>query len=514
MIFLKYYSKTQGMLVSDDLKEYRHIYNNMSYKIPNAIFIPAVKEGRWDGVYRHIHGRGIFDIGLVEEIVNICKSADIKYQVESRLSNQIYSVNFSKESFMEFIKPLAFYSKGNRIYPREDQLNAIYRACSMKRCINICPTSFGKSLCITIECLWHIKNNKKIIIIVPTKDLVRQFDNDIKDYSNGMKEPWYPKVQILDKSENDVEEDSNICISTWQLLQRFYTKNKDFMNQFSSIIVDECHGAKAAVLNKIIKSAVDCEYRTGWTGTLVNKDDDKFAVIEQLGPYKQIITTSELMDKNIVAKLEIVICQVKYPEYVRKDVSHYDYINQEKYIEGCVERSRKILEIANYIDKTGIMFFKKIEHGTNTFNLAREMYPNKNIYLIHANHYQMNDKKYKSFEELKVEIEKDKNGIILANYQLCSTGINLKNLHWLCFYVSTKSFIRTVQSIGRGLRISDTKHNVMLIDVTDDLSYKRKTNYSIYHFQDRLQIYKENGFKIKNKSYVINLDTIQGVLDD
>ena len=90
----------------------------------------------------------------------------------------------------------------------------------------------------------------------------------------------------------------------------------------------------------------------------------------------------------------------------------------------------------------------------------------------------------------------------------------MKNLHWLCFYVSTKSFIRTVQSIGRGLRISDTKHNVMLIDVTDDLSYKRKTNYSIYHFQDRLQIYKENGFKIKNKSYVINLDTIQGVLDD
>ena len=512
MIYLKYYNQTQGLLLADKPKEYQHVYNNLTYSMPNAMFVPAVKNGFWDGKIRHLSMKGIFDIGLVEEIVNICKAAELEYEVEPKLANLIYSPNFSKEALIEFMKPLEFYSKNKRIYPREDQLKAIYRGISMKRCINICPTSFGKSLCITIECLWHIKNNRKVIIIVPTKDLVKQFDADIRDYANNGTEKWYPNVEVLDKSENAVSEESDICISTWQLLQRYCAKDKEFMNQFDAIIIDECHGAKANVLNKIIKLAVNCEYRTGWTGTLVNKDDDKFSVIEVLGPYKQIITTSELMDKNIVANLQIVICQVKYPENVCKDVSHYDYINQEKYIEECTDRTKKILEIANYLNSTGMMFFKKIEHGTNTFNMARELYPDKNIYLIHGGHYQKNDVKYKTFEEIKVEIEKEKNAIVLSNYQLCSTGINIKNLHWLCFYVSTKSFIRTLQSIGRGLRVSDTKHSVRLIDCVDDFTYKRKhTCYSIQHFQERLKIYQDQDFKINPKTYTINLNYIENI---
>ena len=126
------------------------------------------------------------------------------------------------------------------------------------------------------------------------------------------------------------------------------------------------------------------------------------------------------------------------------------------------------------------------------------MAPERNIYLVHSGHFQRNDEKFKSFEELKPLLEQEKNAVLVANYQLVGTGVSIKNLHFVMFAAPIKSYITTIQSIGRGLRVSDTKKAVELIDIVDDMSYKARVNivqnYALKHYAERYRIYTMNGF--------------------
>ena len=130
----------------------------------------------------------------------------------------------------------------------------------------------------------------------------------------------------------------------------------------------------------------------------------------------------------------------------------------------------------------------------------------------------MNNKKYKNMEELKKYIENDVDGIIIANYPVVGTGISIKNLHWMIFAAPVKSFISTIQGIGRILRISETKKKAILIDIVDDFCYRTKSsieeNYAVRHFHDRFSIYNENKFEYNMKMWHVQDTVIQRKQED
>jgi DNA or RNA helicases of superfamily II len=503
MITLHKMNESYARMEYDEDKELSLIHNALSYYPDNYRFMPAFKNGMWDGqIHLMDASTGAFPLGLVRHVLKTAKELGLEYKVDSEVARCFVDMNFSKVDFESFLETTRFFSGGVEIFPRDDQIEATQRALESRRCINLCPTSFGKSLSITIECLYLIRQGKTCIIVVPTKDLVDQFANDIKDYATneeGKLEPWYPKIQMIyGGKDKDLKDDTQICISTWQSLYSIWKGNRKYMNQFDCICLDECHRSASRALQSVMMSAKDVGIRTGWTGTLANEQINEMLIRGLFGEARQIITTLELMDRKIVAQLKISIIKLQYPEGWGRKFKLLDYQNQCKYFEELQERTDSICRMALDRNTTGLMLYKKIAHGETIFNTLRKMAPERNIYLVHSGHFQRNDEKFKSFEELKPLLEQEKNAVLVANYQLVGTGVSIKNLHFVMFAAPIKSYITTIQSIGRGLRVSDTKKAVELIDIVDDMSYKARVNivqnYALKHYAERYRIYTMNGF--------------------
>jgi superfamily II DNA or RNA helicase len=100
-------------------------------------------------------------------------------------------------------------------------------------------------------------------------------------------------------------------------------------------------------------------------------------------------------------------------------------------------------------------------------------------------------------EEVRKIVESETNAIIVASFGTFSTGINIRNLHNIIFASPSKSRIRNLQSIGRGLRTSDTKTSAQLFDIADDMRHKKHENYTLKHFSERIKLYGEEKFKFK-----------------
>ena len=487
----------------DEFEEIAAMHKALSYYVHNYRFMPKFKSGEWDGRISLLDlGTRMFPIGLAKHVYDCAKEQGIECHIDQDVARCFYDKTFSDVDFDDFLEGTRFFSKGREIFPRDDQIEATKRALKMKRCINLCPTSFGKSLSIAIECLYLVRRGLKCLIVVPTKGLVDQFANDIRDYAtneDGNLEPWYPKIQtVYGGLSKDILDETQICISTWQSLDRIWKTDRKVMNLFDCICLDECHRGSAMVLQKLVMSARQVAYRTGWTGTLANDIVNEMVIKGLFGEPRQIVTTMQLMDRNIVARLRITIVKLKYPEVLGRKFRNLDYYNQCKWLDELPERNDAVVRLASSQKEAGLVLYKKISHGEELFARLREANPDRVVYLVHSGHFQRNGEMYKSFEELKPMLEQEKDSILVANYQLVGTGVSVKNIHYVMFAAPVKSYITTIQSIGRGLRVSETKRSVELIDIVDDMSYKARVNviqnYAMRHFEERFRIYNENGF--------------------
>ena len=243
------YDESFGYILTSDYSLVREIWESLSFWVPGYQFMPAYKRGFFDGKIKLMDlNTRRFPIGLAQQIYVFCRNRVIPCQIENAVLD-CFTRGPAEEEIELFIDGISVYSRGERIYPREDQRAAIIRAITAKRCVNICPTSFGKSLAITFECLWYVAKGLRCLIVVPTKDLVDQFANDIADYAtreDGSKEKWFPNIQrIYAGNTKELKEDTEICISTWQSLSK---TEEGYMNQFDTIILDECFDGNSNVL--------------------------------------------------------------------------------------------------------------------------------------------------------------------------------------------------------------------------------------------------------------------------
>jgi superfamily II DNA or RNA helicase len=242
----------------------------------------------------------------------------------------------------------------------------------------------------------------------------------------------------------------------------------------------------------------DCAYRFGMTGTLDGTQTHRLVLEGLFGVVKQVTTTKELMDKNNLANLKIKALILKHSEEKCKEIKNFKYAEEINYLVASEERNKFITNLTISLKKNTLVLYQLVhKHGEPLYNMIKDKAGNRKVFFVHG-------KVDAEEREMVREItEKEENAIIIASYGTFSTGINIRHLHNIVFASPSKSKIRTLQSIGRVLRLGENKDKATLFDIADDLTHKSRKNFTLEHFVERMKIYNEEKFEYK--IYTINL---------
>jgi superfamily II DNA or RNA helicase len=279
-----------------------------------------------------------------------------------------------------------------------------------------------------------------------------------------------------------------------------YQLPKDYFEQFDYIIGDEAHLFKAQSLTTILTSCINAKYRIGLTGTLDGTKTHKLVLEGLFGQVRQVTTTRELMDKNQVSDFEIKCLVLKHPDEVCLEMKDKDYQTEIQYLIACEARNKFIKNLAVSLGNNTLILYQMVaKHGQVLYDMIRntEKIGDRKVFFVHGG-TETEDR-----EKIREIMEKENDAIIVASYGTFSTGINIRNLHNIIFASPSKSRVRALQSIGRGLRNSEGKNIATLYDIADDLRYKKHMNFTLRHFVERVKIYTEEKFPFK--TYKIGL---------
>jgi superfamily II DNA or RNA helicase len=290
--------------------------------------------------------------------------------------------------------------------------------------------------------------------------------------------------------------DCPIVISTWQSI---YKMPKEWFDEFGLVIGDEAHLFKAKSLISILTKLTECKYRFGLTGTLDGTQTHRLVLEGLFGKVKQITTTKELIDSGRLAKFRIKALVLKHNEESCKLGKNFKYQDEINYIIGKPSRNKFIKNLTMSLEGNTLLLYQFVDkHGKILYNMIKDaIEENRPVFFIHGA-VGVNER-----EEVRRITEEEENAIIVASYGTFSTGINIRNLHNVIFASPSKSKIRTLQSIGRGLRLGDNKKEAILYDISDDMTYKSRKNFTLEHFIERMKIYNDEKFEYK--IYTLNL---------
>jgi superfamily II DNA or RNA helicase len=449
-------------------------------------FVPSYKQKLWDGYIRMFNPntRQVYR-GLANKVVEWAEERG--YEVE--YPDQLYDNSFSLSEAEEFVESL-----NPKHPPRDYQMDGFVHAIRSKRKIVISPTGSGKSLLQYMIFMYLMKQGKRGLLIVPRSALVEQMYSDFQDYStkNGKDMSKYCHRVYAGK---DKDVDCPLIISTWQSLQNL---PKDYFKRFDYVIVDEVHGAveksqNMKVMSNIVTNCVNAEYRIGVTGTLPKGPGVDFSLVGLFGDIYKVISSKELMERKQLADLTIKCLMLKYSEKECQYMKSADYKSEINYIVANKERNKFICNLALSLEGNTIVFFNYVEkHGQVLYDmLNKRVKDGRKVFFIHGG-TDVEDR-----EQIRKILEHERNAILVGSVGVLSTGTNIVALDNVIFASPSKSKIRNLQSIGRGLRISDTKKSATLFDIADDFSWKKKNNYTLKHFMERVKVYSEEGFRFK-----------------
>jgi len=463
--------------VAQELSDY------FCFFVPGFQFTPAYKSRMWDGKIRLADLRN-FTIyhGLVPYIETFCKERNYTLEIDSDVNS---TENYSVVEAEQFISTLNI-----PLEVRDYQLKSFVHAVRNKRILLLSPTASGKSLIIYLI-LRHLQlENKKGLLIVPTTSLVEQMYKDFADYG-------YDSDQYCHRQYSGKEKHTNkfLTITTWQSI---YKNDKEYFEQFDFVLGDEAHQFKAKSLTTILTGCSNASYRIGTTGTLDGTQTHKLVLEGLFGPVYKATSTAELMEKGQLAAFKIKCLILKYDEAICKQARDWDYQSEIDYIVKSKPRNDFIKNLVLSLKGNTLVLFQFVEkHGKELHALIKEHAKNRHVFFVFGG----TDVEIR--ESVRAITEKEKDAIIVASYGTFSTGINIRNLHNIVFASPSKSRIRNLQSIGRGLRLGDDKEEATLFDIADDFRVGKYTNYSLHHFVERVKIYDDEKFKYK--FYNINL---------
>ncbi len=444
-----------------------------TFIVPGHTFMPAFRMKIWDGKIRlfNIHNRLLYS-GLLEYVFIFAEKRNYEVKPDGDWWKPL-----KIEKNEEFLKNLKLPFE-----PRDYQLDGFHHALSYKKSLLVSPTASGKSLIIylIVRAL-----NVKTLIIVPTTSLVSQLYSDFQEYG-------WDSVKYCHQvyAGQDKVSDKQVIISTWQSI---YKLNKKTFEPYRLVIGDEAHGFKSKSLTTLMTKCVNAEYRIGTTGTLDGTQTHKLVLEGLFGKVYKVTTTKKLMDRKELSSLHVEIILLKYPDVICEQFKQIKYADEIEFLVGHEKRNKYIRNLVLSLEGNTLLLFRLVKkHGRILYDMIKEKTDDdRKIFFVFGG------TETEVREQIRAIAETERDAIIVASYGVFSTGINIRNLHNIVFSSPSKSRIRNLQSIGRGLRLSDTTDKTTLYDIADDLRWKNRKNYAYRHHEDRIKIYDEEKFPYK-----------------
>lgn len=474
----------------------QELYEFLTFTAPNSMWMKGRgRYKKWDGKI-HLYNRNssLTYYGLFPYLKYFAhkNGYDIEFAQDVLTTNKV-----TPEELFEFTESLNLPMKA-----RDYQLAAFHIAVKNKRVLIISPTASGKSLIYYIMCRFLINQGMKGLLVVPTINLTNQMISDFKDYSVHNKWNVDENCHMVYYGQEKWTHKS-LTVGTWQSIHK---QEDDYFQDIDFVIIDECHLATAKSLKGIMDRCVNTHIRLGMTGTLDGTLVHKVQLEGLFGPIKRTTTTRKLIDNQILAKLNPIKCMVlKYSETDARDVAKLDYQKEMEWLVSNERRNKFIVNLARSLNGNTIILYQFIEkHGLVLHEMLQKLAkPTDNLYLVHG---QVTGQEREAIRRM---ININKESITVASSGTFSVGVNIPNLNNIIFASPSKGKIKTLQSIGRGLRKSETKVECDLYDIVDNLIYHGRENITFRHFLYRLDIYSSEQFEYK--TYPIDFSTTKGL---
>jgi len=467
-----------------DLTDRKKLVEKFKFDIPGAKYQPSVRLGRWDGKVPFFNLGGATYINLLPNIIPMLDSwgyhdivvNDLREYNTSFKFNQVNELSFSATNW-----PVGHTMAGMPIQLRDYQIDIINRFLENPQCIQEVATGAGKTL-ITAALSLSVEQYGRSIVVVPSKDLVRQTE---ADYINmGL------DVGVLFGDRKEYTKTHTIC--TWQSLNSLLKNSinyeadvtiQDFIQGVVCVMIDEAHSAKADALKTLLSTVFSqIPIRWGLTGTVPKEDYAAQALFCFIGPLVGKLSASELQEAGHLANCHVNIVQLEdYVEYK-------DYQSELKYLTATAERIAHIAKLVDKIKDTGntLVLVDRIESGkmlqvelSTLFSLLGDK---PDVSFVSGN------TKSKERKEEYDEISTATNKVVIATYGVAAVGINIPRIFNLVLFEPGKSFVRVIQSIGRGIRKAQDKDHVEIWDITSTCKFAKR------HLTKRKQFYKDANY--------------------
>ena len=467
----------------------QEISDFFTFEVPGAKFTPSYKFKQWDGKIRLLHMfSGELYLGLHKQLKEFCQTRGYVY---SSVGIEDSTSSVTPKELKVFMNGLSLCAHGTDIEIRAYQIEAMLEAINRKRVLMLSPTASGKSLILYGLVRWYQPQVRQQLIIVPNTSLVEQMYTDFQEYST--KNGWNGKTECACiYSGKEKVFSAPVVISTWQSLFR---KPKAFFERFDVIYGDEAHLYTAKSLTGIFHKTTNTPYKIGTTGTLNGTKCHEMVLEGLFGPVYKVTTTKQLMDDNYLADLFIHCLVLEYSPAEKKAAAKktFRYADEMQFLVAHPARNAFIKQLALNQEGNTLLLFQFVKkHGTLLYGMIREaVRDERKVFFVHGE-IDAEDR-----ERIREIVEHETNAIIIASVGVFSQGVNIRNLHNIILASPSKSRIRNLQSIGRGLRTADDKIRCTLFDIADDLSWKSHSNHTLLHFIERVKIYAEEVFRYK-----------------
>ena len=451
----------------------KKLANAFKYEIPYARYHPAFKLGRWDGMVSMFGLGGNGYLNQLETVFSILSS--LKIQVEEvedlRVTHDLTFTPVTENYWADLGKvwPKGHPQEGQPILLRDYQVEAINKFLETPQALQEIATGAGKT--ITTATLSHLcEKLGRTITIVPNKSLVEQTEEDFVNVGLD--------VGVYYGDRKDLNKTHTIC--TWQSLNILEKKSKnhehdiltlaEFLDGVKTVIVDEVHMAKAEVLkNLLTQNLANAPIRWGLTGTVPKEKFESESIFASIGPVIGGIKAHELQEIGVLSNCHVNVVQMlDLPEFK-------SYAEELKYLVTDENRMIYISKLIRGIAESGntLVLVNRIDSGKFIINEIPEAV------------FVSGEVKTKDRKEEYDEIKTSDNKIIVATYGVAAVGINIPRIFNMVLLEPGKSFVRVIQSIGRGIRKAEDKDFVQIWDITSTCKYAKR------HLTERKKFYKD-----------------------
>lgn len=455
----------------------RKLVNAFKYELPHAKFQPAYRLGRWDGTVSFFGVGGDGHLSQLPKILEILDASqvDITEIVDNRHPIKLDFPSVTSDFWGDSTWPEGHQAAGQLVRLRDDQVDALNLFIQNPQCIQELATGYGKTL-VTATMSKLIEPYGRSIIIVPSKDLVTQTYEDFVNLGLD--------AGVYYGTKKDLNKTHTIC--TWQSLSILGKKSKDtsvlnemltlaeFLTGVTGVVVDECHGLKANELKDLlIKHLNFTPIRWAITGTIPKEEYNAESLYTSIGPVVNKVAASDLQDQGILASCNINIIQMI-------DIRQFrDYAEELKYLVTDAARMAYIANFIQQIAESGntLVLVSRVESG----HILANAIPGATFV---SGKDKSKDRK-SEYDEFKTSNSK----ILIATAGVAAVGINIVSMYNLVLLEPGKSFVRVIQSIGRGLRKGFDKNHVEIWDITSTCKYSKK------HLTERKRFYREANYK-------------------